>query len=146
MLAASERFGRIAILYGGRAPAELLFRDELAAWGTRADATVAITVDHADPTWRGHVGVVPALIERVGFDPPNTVALLCGPEVMLRFTAIALRGAVVAAKRIFLSMERNRKCAIGSCGHCQFGADFVRKDGPVLPYDRIAARLAAREI
>ncbi len=146
VLAASERFGRIAVLYGGRGPAELLFRDELAAWGTREDVTVAVTVDHADPSWHGHVGVVPALIEHVGFDPSNTVALLCGPEVMLRFTATALRAAGVAAERIFLSMERNMKCAIGLCGHCQFGADFVCKDGPVLPYDRIAARLAVREI
>ena len=146
VLAASERFGRIAVLYGGRGPAELLFRDELAAWGARADVTVAITVDHADPSWHGHVGVVPVLIEHVGFDPSNTVALLCGPEVMLRFTATALRAAGVAAGRIFLSMERNMKCAIGLCGHCQFGADFVCKDGPVLPYDRIAARLAVREI
>ena len=146
VLAASERFGRIAVLYGGRGPAELLFRDELAAWGARADVTVAVTVDHADPSWHGHVGVVPALIEHVGFDPSNTVALLCGPEVMLRFTATALRAAGVAAGRIFLSMERNMKCAIGLCGHCQFGADFVCKDGPVLPYDRIAARLAVREI
>ncbi len=90
--------------------------------------------------------MVPALIEHVGFDPSNTVALLCGPEVMLRFTATALRASGVAAGRIFLSMERNMKCAIGLCGHCQFGADFVCKDGPVLPYDRIAARLAVREI
>ncbi|WP_288038494.1 FAD/NAD(P)-binding protein [Acidiphilium sp.] len=146
VLARSERFGRIAVLYGGRGPAELLFRDELAVWGARADVTVAVTVDHADPSWHGHVGVVPALIGQIGFDPPNTVALLCGPEVMLRFTATALRAAGVAAERIHLSMERNMKCAIGLCGHCQFGPDFVCQDGPVLRYDRIAARLAVREI
>ncbi len=145
-LAASEHFGRIAILYGGRAPAELLFRDELAAWGARAGITVAVTVDHADPTWHGHVGVVPALIDEISFTPANTVALLCGPEVMLRFTAAALEGAGVAAERIYLSMERNMKCAIGLCGHCQFGADFVCRDGPVLRYDRIAPRLMVREI
>ncbi|WP_287788179.1 FAD/NAD(P)-binding protein [Acidiphilium sp.] len=146
VLAASERFGRIALLYGGRGPAELLFRDELALWGTRADVTVAVTVDHADPSWHGHVGVVPALIGQIGFDPPNTVALLCGPEVMLRFTATALSAAGVAAERIHLSMERNMKCAIGLCGHCQFGPDFVCRDGPVLRYDRLAARLMVREI
>jgi len=146
VLASSERFGRIAVLYGGRGPAELLFRDELAAWGARADVTVAVTVDHADPSWHGHVGVVPALLDKVGFDPASTVALLCGPEVMLRFTATALCGAGVAAECIHLSMERNMKCAVGLCGHCQFGPDFVCKDGAVLRYDRVAARLAAREI
>ncbi len=145
-LARSEHYGRIAILYGGRNPAELLFRDELALWGARADVTVAITVDHADASWHGAVGVVPALLDRVAFDPAATVALICGPEVMLRFTAAALRGAGVPDARIFLSMERNMKCAVGLCGHCQFGPDFICKDGPVLPYARIAARLAVREI
>jgi NAD(P)H-flavin reductase len=145
-LAGSERFGRIGVLYGGRSPADLLFRDELAAWGARADVQVAVTVDHADAGWNGHVGVVPALIASVEFAPANTVALLCGPEVMLRFTASALRGAGVPGEQIFLSMERNMKCAVGLCGHCQFGADFVCKDGPVLRYDRIAERLAVREI
>ncbi len=145
-LAASGRYRRIAILYGGRNPAELLFRDELALWAARERVTVAVTVDHADPSWHGAVGVVPALLDRVQFDPAATVALLCGPEVMLRFTAAALRGAGVSAARIFVSMERNMKCAVGLCGHCQFGPDFMCKDGPVLPYDRIAARLAVREI
>ena len=145
-LAASGRYRRIAILYGGRNPAELLFRDELALWATRQGVTVAVTVDHADASWHGAVGVVPALLDRVQFDPAATVALLCGPEVMLRFTAAALRGAGVAAARIFVSMERNMKCAVGLCGHCQFGPDFICRDGPVLPYDRIAARLAVREI
>ena len=83
-------------------------------------------------TWRGDVGVVPKLIARAGFDPHNTVAMVCGPEVMMRFTAIALLGAGVPANHIYLSMERNMKCAIGLCGHCQFGPDFVCKDGPVM--------------
>ena len=146
VLAGSERYGRIVMLYGGRALAELLFREDLARWAARADVTVAVTVDHADASWHGHVGVVPALLDQVAFDPPNTVALLCGPEVMLRFTATALRAAGVAGERIFLSMERNMKCAIGLCGHCQFGPGFVCRDRPVLRYDRIAARLAVREI
>ncbi|MDA8248686.1 MAG: FAD/NAD(P)-binding protein [Rhodospirillales bacterium] len=146
VLTHSERFGRIVVLYGSRGPADILFHDELAAWRGRLDVEVSVTVDHADPSWHGHVGVVPSLIERTAFDPHNTVALVCGPEVMMRFAARALQAAGMAPERMHLSMERNMKCAVGLCGHCQFGPDFVCKDGPVLRHDRIAARLAAREI
>ena len=146
VLANSERFGRIAVLYGSRGPAEILFRDELAAWRGRLDLAVEVTVDHADPSWHGRVGVVPGLIDKMAFDPKNTMALVCGPEVMIRFTVAALRAAGVADDHVHVSMERNMKCAIGLCGHCQFGPDFICKDGAVLRYDRIAARLAAREI
>ena len=96
--------------------------------------------------WRGNVGVVTSLVPRAAFDPDHTVAMLCGPEVMMRFTVAALRKAGVAQERIYLSLERNMKCALGHCGHCQFGPDFVCKDGPVLPYDRIRERLAVREV
>ena len=95
---------------------------------------------------RGDVGVVPKLIPRAGFDPHHALAMVCGPEVMMRFTADALRQAGIGMEQIYLSMERNMKCAIGLCGHCQFGADFVCKDGPVMRYDRIADILAVREI
>ncbi len=92
------------------------------------------------------MGVVPALIRRVALDPDDTVALICGPEVMMRFTVNALREAGVLPDRIYLSMERNMKCAIGLCGHCQFGPAFVCKDGPVMRFDKIAEILAVREI
>ena len=86
------------------------------------------------------------LIRRAAFDPHDTVAMVCGPEVMMRYTINALRGAGVSDKRIYLSMERNMKCAIGLCGHCQFGPDFVCKDGPVMPYSKVARIFALREI
>jgi NAD(P)H-flavin reductase len=146
VLASRARYGRVAILYGTRSPADILYRAELERWRRRLDVEVAVTVDHADATWHGDVGVVPKLIPRVGFDPLHTVALVCGPEVMMRFTAVALLTAGVPARQIHLSMERNMKCAIGLCGHCQFGPDFICKDGPVMRYDRIAGILAVREI
>lgn len=140
------RYGRVAILFGSRSPADLLFRHELEQWRQRLDLDIQVTVDHADAGWRGHVGVVPALIPRVVFDPGETVALVCGPEVMMRFAATALHDAGIAAQHIWLSMERNMKCAVGLCGHCQFGPAFVCRDGPVMRYDRIAGILAVREI
>ncbi|HUA77588.1 MAG TPA: FAD/NAD(P)-binding protein [Acetobacteraceae bacterium] len=146
VLARRERYGRVVLLYGTRSPRDILYRAEMGRWRRRLDVDIEITVDHADPAWHGNVGVVPRLIPRMSFDPQNTFAMVCGPEVMMRFTASALHEAGVSFERIWISMERNMKCAIGLCGHCQFGPDFICKDGPVMRYDRIASLLAVREI
>jgi len=146
VLANRRRYGRVAILFGSRNPRDMLYRHELEQWRQRLDIDIAVTVDHADADWHGNVGVVPALIPRLAFDPQDTVAMICGPEVMMRFSVNALRDAGIPADRIHVSMERNMKCAIGLCGHCQFGPTFVCKDGPVMRYDRIAKIFAAREI
>jgi NAD(P)H-flavin reductase len=140
------RYGRVAVMYGTRTPSDILYRQELERWRRRLDVEVLVTVDRGDLNWRGNVGVVPKLIPRAGFDPQSAVAMVCGPEVMMRFAADALRVAGLGLDQIYLSMERNMKCAIGLCGHCQFGPDFVCKDGPVMRYDRIADILTVREI
>jgi NAD(P)H-flavin reductase len=146
VLAHRARYGRVAILYGTRGPAEILYQAEIERWRRRLDVDIFVTVDHADATWRGHIGVVTKLVPRAGFDPQHTIAMVCGPEVMMRFTASALHESGLPFDRIYLSMERNMKCAIGLCGHCQFGPNFICKDGPVMRYDRIAGILAVREI
>jgi NAD(P)H-flavin reductase len=146
ILANRERFGRVSILFGSRNPADMLYRHELEQWRQRLDVDIEVTVDHADGEWRGNVGVVPSLISRAAFDPDDTVALICGPEVMMRFSINALCAAGLATDRIYVSMERNMKCAIGLCGHCQFGASFICKDGPVMRFDRIANIFVMREI
>ena len=136
---------RIVLLYGARNPDLILYREELADWAEQG-MEVRVTVDHADADWRGEVGLVTNLVARAAFDPRNTVAFVCGPEVMMRFSACTLLDAGVPAQRIWVSMERNMKCAIGHCGHCQFGADFVCKDGPVFRFDAVRTRLFRREI
>lgn len=146
VLARREQYGRVVVLYGTRSPSDILFRQEVERWRRRLDLEILVTVDRADADWRGDVGVVPRLIARAGFDPHHTVGMVCGPEVMMRFTANAMHAAGVALDSIYLSMERNMKCAIGLCGHCQFGPDFVCKDGPVMRYDRIADIMTVREI
>jgi NAD(P)H-flavin reductase len=146
ILANRARYRRVVILLGSRNPADILYRHELEQWRQRFDIDIEATVDHASPDWHGHVGVVPALIPHADFDPHNCVALVCGPEIMMRFTVNALREAGVPADRVYLSMERNMKCAVGFCGHCQFGPTFVCKDGPVMRFDRIADILTVREI
>lgn len=139
-------YGRVVLLVGMRNPAEILYRQELEHWRSRLDIEIEVTVDHANVDWHGNVGVVPGLIPRIGLNPANTIAMICGPEIMMRFTVGALRDAGVAHDHIYVSMERNMKCAIGLCGHCQFGPGFVCKDGPVMRFDRIARIFAIREI
>jgi NAD(P)H-flavin reductase len=146
ILANRARYGRVVILFGSRNPHDMLYRHELEEWRQHLDVSVEVTVDHADADWRGNVGVVPALIPRATFDPLRTVAFVCGPEVMMRYTVRALHEAGVSSERIYLSMERNMKCAIGLCGHCQFGPTFICKDGPVMQYGTIADIFATREV
>jgi NAD(P)H-flavin reductase len=146
LLANRARYGSIALLYGARSPRDILFRRELETWRRRLDIQIEVTVDHADANWRGHVGVVTTLLKRAAFDPLHAIALVCGPEIMMRFAIDALHDAGLADDAIFLSMERNMKCAIGLCGHCQFSTLFVCRDGPVFRYDRVRAMLALKEI
>jgi NAD(P)H-flavin reductase len=146
LLGNRERYGRVVVLYGARGPAEFLYCRELEAWRRRLDVDISVTVDHAAADWRGNVGVVPALIPRTPVDPDHAVAMVCGPEIMMRFTVDALRRRGLAKDRIFVSMERNMKCAVGLCGHCQFGPAYVCRDGPVFRYDRIASLSSVREI
>ena len=146
VLAHRERYGRVVVLYGARSPADILYGGELEAWRRRLDLDITVTVDHAVADWWGNVGVVPALIPRTPVDPDHAVAMVCGPEIMMRFTVDALRQRGLAMERIFVSMERNMKCAIGLCGHCQFGPAFICREGPVFRFDRIAPFFSAREI
>jgi NAD(P)H-flavin reductase len=132
-------YNRVVVLYGTRTPDDILFADELARWGARTDVTTLTTVDAADRGWNGAVGVVTRLIGRVGFDAPNTTALVCGPEIMMTVTAERLmEGHSMAPENILVTMERNMKCAIGVCGHCQFGSKFICTDGAVFPFPDVA--------
>ncbi|MDD5656686.1 MAG: FAD/NAD(P)-binding protein [Elusimicrobia bacterium] len=140
-------YGRVSLLYGARAPQDILFRGELAAW-RRAGVAVEVAVDRAQPSWRGRVGVVTDLLAGVAPEPGRTDAWICGPEIMMRFSVRELQrlGLDRGGMRLHLSLERNMKCAIGQCGHCQLGPFFICKDGPVFPYDRIAPWLAVEEL
>jgi NAD(P)H-flavin reductase len=146
LLANRERFGRLVLLYGSRSPADLLYAGELESWRGRFDVQVEVTVDSARADWRGRVGVVTKLVPAADFDPLKAVALICGPEVMMRFTASALEERGIARDRIFVSLERNMHCAIGMCGHCQLREYFICKDGPVFALDRVEPLLRVREL
>lgn len=137
-------YRNVWLLIGARTPDELVFADELD--DLRAALETRIIVDRASNEWKGRVGVVPALLSEIDFDPKATRALLCGPEIMMRFTARELLRRGMASSEIHLSMERNMKCAVGSCGHCQLGPHFICKDGPVLSLARLQPWLWRSEI
>lgn len=132
-----EKYGRLVILYGARSPRDLLYRKELAAWARQRETQVLVTVDYGGLSWRGHVGVVTTLFKYARLQSAQTLAMACGPEIMMRFVARDLETRGFARENIYLSMERNMKCAVGFCGHCQYGPHFICKDGPIFSYDRM---------
>ena len=141
-----EDYGEVTLLYGGRSPGDLLFRRELESLRRRGKLNVDVTVDAARPDWAGKVGVVPKLIDGAHFDPETVIALVCGPEVMMHFAVTALRERGVDAGQIYLSMERNMRCAVGHCGHCQLGPTLVCRDGAVYSYDTLEPLMGVREL
>jgi NAD(P)H-flavin reductase len=146
LLARRDDFGRVTIAYGARAPEAILYREEVAAWRARFDVEVEVIVDRAGRDWHGPVGVVTRLLSSAPIEPARTVALVCGPEIMMRFVLRELEGRGVAADRVWLSLERSMRCGVGLCGHCQLGPRFVCKDGPVYRADRVAPLLYVREL
>lgn len=139
-------YGRVAFVAGARTPDDLLYRREIDGWRAGAEMQTEVTVDAVvESDWRGDVGVVTALLPRIRFDSERVVALVCGPEPMLRFVAAALLRRGVDPRNIRVSLERTMHCAVGTCGHCQLGSMFMCRDGPVLPWERVSAALGVRE-
>jgi anaerobic sulfite reductase subunit B len=145
LIAHRDEYGEVTVLYGSRTPANVLYLPELERWRRRG-LTVDLTVDAAAPGWDGRVGFVSALVGGARFDPAAAVALVCGPEIMMRLTAVALAERGVAADRIHVSLERSMRCGIAHCGHCQLGPTLICRDGPVYPWDRIGPVLEVREL
>lgn len=140
MLGRRERYGRIRVLYGSRSPDQLLYTRQLEHWGAE------VIVDTAWAGWQGPVGVVTKLIDRAAFDPASAVALVCGPEVMMRWAVPALARRGVPADRVYVSLERSMRCGIGHCGHCQLGPTLICRDGPVYRYADVGRWLAVSEL
>lgn len=138
-------YNNVTLLAGARRPRDFLYKDELDAWRA-LDIQIGMTVDTATRAWTGPIGFVTTLIRRAHFDAGATAAFVCGPELMMRFTAEELMRLGMRPADIMVSMERNMKCAIGLCGHCQFGPEFVCIDGPVFPWPRVRELISIREI
>ncbi len=131
-----EKYGKITILSGARSSTDLLYPEEYDEWRSH-DIDVQVTVDRADDSWRGNVGVVPMLFYSMRPDPRHTIVFTCGPEIMMRFVVYEALARRIPKESVYVSLERNMKCAIGFCGHCQYGPFYLCKEGPVLSYNRV---------
>ena len=130
-------YGEVTILFGARNPSEQLFLSELEEWRGRKDIQYLETVDRADATWKGNVGVITTLFPKVQVDPSKTICVVVGPPVMYRFVIMETKAKGIPDTQIFLSLERRMKCGLGKCGHCQINNIYVCQDGPVLRYSDI---------
>ena len=131
-----EKFGRVYLLYGARTPDDMLYTAEYEEW-QRQGVQLLLTVDRADVSWKGNVGVVPMLFYHLRLDAAKTAVLTCGPEIMIHFVIHEALARRIPKERIYVSLERNMKCGVGLCGHCQFGPTFICKEGPVFTYAAI---------
>ncbi|MGB3714253.1 MAG: FAD/NAD(P)-binding protein [Candidatus Promineifilaceae bacterium] len=139
-----QDYGQVTVLCGARSPADLLYPQEYDIWREH-DIELIFTVDRADSSWSGHVGVVPMMFYNLRPDHRRTVVFTCGPEIMMRFVIYEALARRISKDRIYLSLERNMKCAVGFCGHCQYGPVFLCRDGPVLSFDRIELSFGVEE-
>ncbi len=139
-----DNYGQLSILQGVKHTDDLIWRSQYDAWATLPDVQVLLAADVAQAGWHGHVGLVTSLFDEMHFDPDRTMAMLCGPEMMMHAAAKGLHERGLVADAIYLSMERNMQCAVGHCGHCQMGSQFVCRDGPVFQWPRVRELLGVR--
>ena len=132
-----REYGAVHVFYGARTPADRVYKSELEAWSKSDQLTLVETVDQADATWTGHVGVVTKLLRGMTVDPASTMAFTCGPPVMLKFVVAELLALKLAERDIVTTLERYMKCGVGKCGHCCIGVAYVCVDGPVFTYAQI---------
>ena len=133
-----SEFKRFILFYGARQPDQLLFTSDLERWRKSGDVEYHETVDKADSTWKGNVGVVTKLFSKTRIDP-DTRAVVCGPPIMFRFVIAELLKLGVAEPNIYVDLERRMKCGVGKCGHCQINEKYVCTDGPVFSYAEMKA-------
>lgn len=126
-------FKDITVLYGARSVADLVYKHELKAWSERTDMKLITTVDPGGqtPDWTGEVGFVPPIVEKLNPSPENTVAIVCGPPIMIKLTLPVLEKLGFKPDAIYTTLENRMKCGLGKCGRCNTGRSFVCKDGPV---------------
>jgi sulfhydrogenase subunit gamma (sulfur reductase) len=136
-----DKYKDITIVYGARTVADLVYKHELKEWDERPDIKLITTVDPGGqtPDWKGETGFVPMVLEKVAPSSVNTIAILCGPPVMIKFTMPVLKKLGFQDKDIYTTLENRMKCGFGKCGRCNVGKVFVCKDGPVFSYEQILA-------
>ncbi|MCL9684940.1 FAD/NAD(P)-binding protein [Legionella maioricensis] len=131
------QYGHLSILQGVKHSEDFIFKKQYELWKKSPHTEIHIAADQAGPKWPWSVGYVTDMIDKIKLDPANTIAMMCGPEMMMNTAIKVLNKKGVSEEHIYLSMERNMECGIGQCGHCQYGGFFICKDGPVFAYSEI---------
>ncbi len=132
-----ENYGAIHIIFGARSPQDILFKDDLENWKNDSSVSVTLTIDIPHEGWNGRVGFVPAVVKDLGIKPNDTIALVCGPPIMIKYTAAALEELKWQKDQIFTTLEMKMQCGIGQCGRCNIGSIMICKDGPVFCLNEI---------
>jgi len=136
-----ENFNDITIVYGAKTVADLVYKNELEEWKNRQDVNLYLTVDPGGetPDWKGEVGFVPTVLKKAAPSGDNTIAIVCGPPIMIKLTLPVLKDLGFNDGNIYTTLENRMKCGIGKCGHCNVGPIYVCKDGPVFSYPELLA-------
>ncbi len=132
-----EDFAKVHIIYGARTPVDLCFQYDLDTWQGDETAELITTIDREHENWKGRVGLVPQVLEQVGPSAKDTVAIVCGPPIMIRFTFPVLDKLGFTSEQIVTTLEKRMKCGVGKCGRCNIGDLYVCRDGPVFTYEQI---------
>lgn len=130
-------YRKIYIRYGARTPNDIIYKYLLTEWQKIENVDILITVDAGDETWKGRVGVVTTILDKIPVDVKTAPTIVCGPPLMMKFTTQRLVQAGFTDRNIYLSMEKNMSCGIGKCNHCRVGKYYCCKDGPVLTWDLV---------
>ena len=134
MLDNRDDYGRISLLYGARSPQDMAYSYETEEWLKRDDLTTVLTIDREAEGWAHKVGLIPNILLEMNPSPKNTIAITCGPPIMIKFTIQALKQLKFDDAQIYTTLEKRMKCGIGICGRCNIGTKYVCIDGPVFSY------------
>ena len=133
-------YGALRVLNGARSPQDLVFTNEFDLWRSSPNSELVLTVDRGDAEWKDRVALIPAVVTELNYSPDNSVAFVCGPPIMIKFTVKALKELGFQGEQIVTTLESKMKCGIGKCGRCNIGQSYVCLDGPVYTFAQ-ASRL-----
>ncbi|MCX5656897.1 MAG: FAD/NAD(P)-binding protein, partial [Candidatus Omnitrophica bacterium] len=137
LFAGIDKYNKIVLRYGARTPKDIVYKDSLPEWARKEKVDLVTTIDVGDPSWKGNVGLVTNTLKDLPVDLAQTISIVCGPPIMMKFVTFKLLDLGFRPEDIYLSMEKNMSCGLGKCGHCRLGSYYICKDGPVFTYEQI---------
>ena len=135
-----DKYKNITIVYGAKTVADLVYKHELKEWTARDDVNLVTAVDPGGetPDWAGKVGFVPTVVEETAPDSNDTIAIVCGPPIMIKFTLPVLEKLGFKQDKVYTTLENRMKCGLGKCGRCNIGCTYICKEGPVFTAEEIS--------